>query len=271
VSGALDGRVVAITGGSAGIGLETARTVLRAGGRVAIQARRADVLARAADELAAVAGPDAILAAPGDAAEPGVVAGLLDETVRRFGRLDGFVAAAGVQRPVDLLTSRAEDWHAAIQANLVSAVLGCQAAIPRLGPGGAIVLLGSTAALRGSPVSVPYATAKAGLSLVVRSLAGELGAQGKRIVCAVVGSAETDMLTGTYRAVGGSDEAGRELAARAARANALGRLATAAEVAEVVAFLVSPQASFITGTDVLVDGGLTGALAHPGASPDTET
>lgn len=200
----LAGRVVAITGGSRGIGYATAKAVIRGGGRVGIQARRADVLKTASAALAEIdpRGGESVVAVVGDATQLGAAEGFLDAVVERFGHLDAFVAGAGVQRPVQLLRSTPEDWSTALRGNLVSSVMGCQAAVQRLSSGGAVIFIGSTAGARGSTVSIPYAVAKAGLSIVARSLAEELGSRGIRILCAVVGAVDTEMLHATYQAIG---------------------------------------------------------------------
>ena len=265
VAGDFDGKAVAVTGGSSGIGLACAHAVVRGGGSVAIQARRPDPLARAARDLASSAarGPDAVVAVPGDANDPDQARALVDAGLDRFGRLDGFVAGDGIQRPVDLLESGADDWRAAIEGNLVSAVVGCQTVADRLEPGGSIVLLGSVAAFRGSEVSLPYAVAKGGLALLAKSLAGKLGSRGLRVNCVVVGTVDTAMLDGAFRNVAGGDEQeARRLIARAAAACALGRIGQPEEVAEVVAFLLSRRASFVTGSEVLVDGGHLATLGR---------
>jgi NAD(P)-dependent dehydrogenase (short-subunit alcohol dehydrogenase family) len=250
------GPVVVLTGASSGIGLACAETIVRDGGAVGILARRPDVLAGATKQIEGQAGDrDAVVAVSGEAGNPAAVAELAEETISRFGRIDGFVIAAGTQRPVDVLESDPSEWLAAIDANLIPAVVGCQVAARVLRQGGSIVLVGSVASLRGSDVSLPYAVAKSGLSLLARNLSRRLGASGIRVNCVIAGSIATAMLTDTYRTVAGSHDGAEKMVERAARSTALGRIAEPAEVAEVIAFLLSERASFVTGTDVVVDGG----------------
>ena len=259
----LDDRVVVITGGSSGIGLATARAVGRAGGRVALMARGAGRLEHAADELRAL-NPETVVTVAGDATDPTAVERCLDAAERRLGPVDGFVAAAGSTSGFDLLEGDLRDWRAALDANLTAALVGARMAGARMSSGGSIVLFGSLAARRVSDVSFPYGAAKAGVSLLSRALAIRLAERGVRVNCVVPGYVDTPMTQlGLRVRAGGDPEQERVLLAQTTAGIPLGRLGEAAEIAEVVSFVLSQRAAFITGAEIVVDGGELAAFGRP--------
>jgi NAD(P)-dependent dehydrogenase (short-subunit alcohol dehydrogenase family) len=260
----LEGRVIAITGGSSGIGLATAEAALRRGARVAILARDRARLDASLERLREVADdPGHVIAVAGDAVEQATVEELMEAARRGLGGLDGFVAAAGSTAPFDLLTGDLGEWRGALDGNLTSALVGARAAAAQMASGGSIVLLGSMAARRTSAVSVAYGAAKAGIVVLSRALALELAGRGVRVNCVVPGFVDTPMTQLGFRVR--AEESGEErdrIRGRVEEGLPLGRLGEPAEIAEMIAFVLSPRASYLTGAEILVDGGELAAFGR---------
>jgi 3-oxoacyl-[acyl-carrier protein] reductase len=244
----LTGRVTLVTGASRGIGRAVALELGRAGARVGVNyARRADA---AAEVVAAIraAGGDAV-ALPGDVADPQAAAGLVEACEGAFdGELYNVVCNAGITR--DNLAARIsdEDWQSVIDTNLSGAFRVLRAASRRLLRlrRGAIVTMSSVVGVHGNAGQANYAASKAGVIGLTKALAKELGSRGVRVNCVAPGYIDTDLT------------AALPDAARSAilAATPLGRLGEPADVARVVAFLLSDDASYITGAVVPVDGGM---------------
>lgn len=243
-----DGRRALVTGGASGIGLATARLLREEGAAVALLDRDEEALAAAAAELEAatvpadVTDPEAVERAVGDAAEalggpPGVL-----------------VNAAGIYRIGPLLELSAEGWDEVQDVNLRGSFL-VAGAVARLlvgeGAPGAIVNLASTAALLADPVepAAHYDASKAGVVMLTKQMAVEWAQYGIRANAVCPGLIDTPML----RIM--DDPAGGEayLQARVP----LRRIGSAGEVAACIAFLASDDASYVTGTTLTIDGGLT--------------
>lgn len=261
-----DRRVIAITGGSSGIGLATARLVLRRGGRVAILARGGQRLEAASQLLATPPiDPEHIIAIQGNACIEAAVEHFIGETVRRHGRLDGVVACAGSVQRFDLLTGSIDQWRRMIDANVTASFIAARVAGSRLAVGGSIVLLGSLSPARsGATVAIPYAVAKSGVPVLNRAFAVAFAPRGIRVNAVVPGWVDTPMSMGRNR-TGDRSAEGADSRRPAPGRVPLGRFADPQEIAEVIAFALSTRASFVTGSELLVDGG---ELASFGTASD---
>ncbi len=243
-------QVVLITGGGSGIGAACARRFAADGHRVAIMGRRPE-------PLEAVAGKTGALAVPGDAADPDAAAQAVDEVLQRFGRLDALVTNAGAAERGTVETLTPEDWTRALDANLFSAVNVSRAALPHLiERRGAVVVVASLSGVFAPLHVAGYSTGKHALIGMARTMARDFGARGVRVNVVCPGWVRTEL---SDQSVGHlAERAGVDLDEGYSRLGGgipLGRVAEPAEIAAVIAFLAGPDASFMTGAVVPVDGG----------------
>lgn len=242
------GRVL-VTGGGSGIGAAVCRRFAESGAAVAVLDRKASSASAVAEEIGGVA----VVA---DVADPAAVTAAVDEAAAALGGLGVVVSNAGVGNWKPLVAYTDAEWRLLLDVNLSGAFYVLRAAVPHLraAGGGSIVHVGSLNAYRAVPGEGPYSAAKAGLANLTKTAALEL-APAIRVNCVSPGVVDTPL---TAPITGSPSLLGAVVGAIPA-----GRVATAEEVADVVAFLASDAAGFITGQDVVIDGGagLLGATA----------
>lgn len=255
--GAFDGKVTIITGGSSGIGLATARRLCREGGKVVIAARN-EARGREAERALREEGGEARFV-PCDVARGEDVRRLVDTTVELYGRLDAAVnnAALGDITLVPTCELSEEEFDRTLAVDLKGVWLCLKYQIPamlRVGKG-SIVNVSSVNGMLPTPMAAAYVTAKHGLHGLSRTAALEYAAQGIRVNVVCPGAHKTPMLEGLFEKMSPGNQAAAE-AAYAARIP-VRRVGDPAESAEAICWLLSDAASYVTGSIMAVDGGLT--------------
>ena len=245
-----EGKLALVTGAARGIGRATAERLARAGARVTLVDKDERAVTAAAEEL----GAEGVAA---DVSDGEQVAALFNE----LDGLDVLVNCAGIQRYGTVEETSKELWDEVLRVNLTSAFLTSKAAIPRMRErgGGAIVIVSSTQAYAAQPGAAAYVTSKGALNALTRAMAVDHAAEGIRVNAVCPASVDTPMLRWAADHLA-NGRAASDLLAEWGSVHPLGRVGAAEEVAELIAFLASPRASFITGGDYRVDGGLLAQL-----------
>lgn len=242
----LEGKVAVVTGGNSGIGLATAKRLQEEGARVAISGRSRQTL----DEAVRTIG-NGVVAVQADVAKPADLEKLYAEVKEKLGKIDVFVNA-GVAKFAPLADTSESLFDENFDINVKGAYFTVQKALPVLNDGASIVLNTSVADQKGNPGSSAYSATKAAMRSLARTAAAELVGRGIRVNAVAPGPIETPIFGRT----GLPKEQIEAFAQGIAASVPMKRLGRPEEVAAAVAFLASQDASYITGTEINVDGGL---------------
>ena len=245
------GKNVVITGGNSGIGLATAKAFVREGARVAIIGRSAETLAAARAEL----GKDAI-AISAELSRVADIDRAFAEVRAAFGTVDVLFANAGGGGMIPFEQVDEALWDQIIDLNVKGTYFTVQRCLPLMGKGGAIILCSSVSAARSMPGASVYAASKAAINSLGRSLGGELVGRGIRVNVVMPGGVQTPIM---QRTPGVPAELANVIFEKMAQGTPMGRVGQPDEIASAVLFLASPEASYITATELHVDGGVIGA------------
>jgi NAD(P)-dependent dehydrogenase (short-subunit alcohol dehydrogenase family) len=254
----LAGKVVIVTGGSDGLGRALCAGLVAEGARVVAAARTQETLTATVDAITA-AGGEAIGVVT-DVTRPDDLSHLVTETVERWGRIDGLVNNAGrsAAKPVEAITD--EEWDDDLTLKLFAATRLIRLALPHLRrTQGSIVNVLAVSAKAPSGSSAPSSVSRAAGMAMTKALSREVGADGIRVNAVLIGLIESGQWDRQAEAAGRSvDELYRRMGTGSDIP--LGRVGRAAEFADLVAYLLSARASYVTGTAINLDGGLSPAV-----------
>jgi NAD(P)-dependent dehydrogenase (short-subunit alcohol dehydrogenase family) len=250
MAGELDGRIALVTGATSGIGRATALRFAREGARVALVGRDAETLAEVARNVRDAGGEATEVRA--DVMVEREAQRAVEEAVEHFGGLDVLVNAAGIISNGTIENTPLADWDAMMNVNLRSVFHLMQLAVPHLEkrPGN-VVNVSSVTGLRAFPGVLAYCVSKAGVDQLTRCAALELAAKGVRVNAVNPGV----VVTNIHRRGGMRDEAYAAFLEHSKKTHPLGRVGAAEEVAELILFLASDRAAWITGATHSIDGG----------------
>lgn len=241
-AGRFANKVIVITGGTSGIGLHTARRIVEEGGRVFVTGHDPHKLA---------ALPASIPGVLADSADLGCSIMLAEQVRARFGVVDGLFLNAGIGGIASLGEISPDFYRRLVDINLGAPLFAIQELSPIIRDGGSILITASAAQSKGIARTALYSATKAAVRGLVRGLARELADRPVRVNCVSPGPIDT----GFFYHSGRSDEQVAALKQHINKTNPLGRLGTPEEVVAVATFLLSDDASYVTGSDYAVDGG----------------
>jgi 3-oxoacyl-[acyl-carrier protein] reductase len=244
MSGKLEGKTALVTGASRGIGAAIARRLAADGARVAITySKGADTAASVVKAIESSGGKAVSIQA--DATDPKAVQAAVDRTVSAFGKLDILVNNAGTAIPKKFEETTLEELDQVINLNIRGVFIATQAALKQMNDGGRIISIGSCVGERMmTPGLVPYSATKSAIRMFTQGLSREVGDRGITVNNVQPGPIDTDL-----------NPADGDWAVPQKAATALNRYGKVEEVAALVAFIASPEASYITGANLTVDGG----------------
>ncbi len=248
-----EGKVALITGGNSGIGEATAVRMAAEGARVAIVARdraRGEELASQIDQKG---GEAAFFEA--DVTQEDAVKRMIEAVVERFGQIDVLVNNAGIINFGSVITADVDEWDTLMATNVRSVFLVSRYALPHMidAGGGSVINLGSNLGLIGTRGAAAYVTSKGAVVQLTRAMALDHVDNGIRVNCVCPGTIDTPLVQ--RQRVGRTEEQLRQSDERLKQRHPIGRMGTPEEVASVIAFLASDEASFVTGSCYSVDGG----------------
>jgi len=249
----LEQRVAVITGAGSGIGRAMALLFAREGARILA----GDVNQGSAEETASeirnaggTAHPFAV-----DVTQPDQVRAMIEQSITLYGRIDILCNNAGIGSTTDVVECEPDEWDRVMAVNVKSVYLGCKYAVPHMitQGGGVIVNTASVAGMVGLPKRASYSASKGAVIALTRQMAIEYVEQGIRVNCLCPGTVDSPWVGRLLSQAADPDAARSALVAR----QPIGRLGTPEEMAAAALYLVSDDASFITGTGLVIDGGLT--------------